>query len=214
MSTINPNETIYKRPIEEYYAQQDARNTSGELGQKEFLKLLVAQLEHQDPLEPAKDTEFIAQLAQFSSLEQLQAMNQTFVNNQAYNLVGKYVLAEVTTTGSDGMTTTSQVSGRVQGVYIENGKAELSVAGERVDPSKVLCIIDNELLEDDSMTNSILQGSTLIGKNIKAAWKDTVTNEDMEAEGVVEKVFFKNGVLHATVGQYDIDIRDIKQISN
>ena len=44
------------------------------LGQDAFLKLLVTQLQNQDPLNPMADTEFIAQLAQFASLEKLTAM--------------------------------------------------------------------------------------------------------------------------------------------
>lgn len=46
------------------------------LGQDAFMQLLVTQLQHQDPLKPKDDTEFIAQLAQFSSLEKLTTMNQ------------------------------------------------------------------------------------------------------------------------------------------
>ncbi len=46
------------------------------LGKDDFMKLLVTQMENQDPLNPMKDTEFIAQLAQFSSLEQLYGINE------------------------------------------------------------------------------------------------------------------------------------------
>jgi flagellar basal-body rod modification protein FlgD len=52
-------------------------NRSGSLGREAFLQLLVTQLQHQDPMEPQKDGEFIAQLAQFSSLEQLTHIQQT-----------------------------------------------------------------------------------------------------------------------------------------
>ena len=47
------------------------------LGQDAFLKLLVTQLQHQDPTQPMQDAEFIAQLAQFSSLERLTGIQQT-----------------------------------------------------------------------------------------------------------------------------------------
>ena len=47
------------------------------LGRDAFLSLLVTQLQHQDPTQPMDNSQFIAQLAQFSSLEQLQQANQT-----------------------------------------------------------------------------------------------------------------------------------------
>ncbi|MBN2227390.1 MAG: flagellar hook capping protein [candidate division Zixibacteria bacterium] len=80
---------------------------SSVLGKDDFLQLLVTQLTNQDPLEPMSDTEYIAQLAQFSSLEQLQNLNdsmeaglnwdylqlQTINNTMATNLIGKDVRA-------------------------------------------------------------------------------------------------------------------------
>lgn len=52
-------------------------NRETALGRDAFLQLLVTQLRHQDPTKPMADAEFIAQLAQFSSLEQLTQMNKT-----------------------------------------------------------------------------------------------------------------------------------------
>ena len=66
-------------PISEILAQPPARTPAAptkELGQDAFLKLLVTQLQNQNPLQPMADGEFLAQLAQFSSIETLQTMQQ------------------------------------------------------------------------------------------------------------------------------------------
>ncbi len=59
----------------ESVANQQPTYGGSELGQEAFLTLLVTQLQHQDPLDPQKNEEFVAQLAQFSSLEQLTTAN-------------------------------------------------------------------------------------------------------------------------------------------
>jgi flagellar basal-body rod modification protein FlgD len=71
------------------------------LGKEDFLNLLIAQLQHQDPLNPMESTEFTAQLAQFSSLEQLSNVNTnlealqssqaTLNNTQAVSFIGKSI---------------------------------------------------------------------------------------------------------------------------
>ena len=80
-------------------AALDEALPTGELGRDEFLKLLVTKLSNQDPLNPTEDTEFIGQLADFSSLEQLIQVNESIqgltssqnelVNSQALTLIGK-----------------------------------------------------------------------------------------------------------------------------
>lgn len=79
-------------------------NPKDALGRDQFLRLLVAQLQHQDPLNPMEGTDFTAQLAQFSSLEQLFAVNESLTgiqealsvqeNSDLLDFIGKTVKAE------------------------------------------------------------------------------------------------------------------------
>ena len=106
-----------------------ARVPTKQLGQEDFLKLLVAQLGAQDPTSPVKDTDFIAQMAQFSSLSQsqqtgkdieaLQAQQQIL---QANGLLGRTVALQV-----DKNTT---VQGQVSAVTIAAGTPQLVVNGQ------------------------------------------------------------------------------------
>lgn len=59
-------------------ALSQGKTSSKELDKDDFLKILITQLQHQDPTAPLQDKEFIAQMAQFSSLEQMTNMSQGF----------------------------------------------------------------------------------------------------------------------------------------
>lgn len=91
---------------------------SASLGKDDFLKLLLAQMQNQDPLNPADETQFVAELAQFSSLEQMSEMNESITDlvtsntattdsiNKAMivNYMGKTINAEVSDIVFDGST--------------------------------------------------------------------------------------------------------------
>ena len=88
---------------------------SNSLGKDDFLKLLVTQLSNQDPLSPMDNTAFIAQMAQFSSLEQMQNMNTSTLATQANGMIGKIV----TWTDNDNVTQ----AGIVNAVKYVTGKS-------------------------------------------------------------------------------------------
>lgn|SRR5690625_207451 len=75
------------------YNQEQKRTPSPELGKDDFLKILITQLQNQDPLSPMEDREFISQLATFSSLEQMMQMTSSIemlVHNQLMSPVIQY----------------------------------------------------------------------------------------------------------------------------
>ena len=97
------------------------------LGKEEFLKLFTNQLKYQDPLKPMESTEFTAQLAQFSSLEQLFNVN----NNIEQLLSVQGSMNNGMTAGFIGRTVIAQdgVSGRVIGVEFDQNVARLVLDG-------------------------------------------------------------------------------------
>src|SRR5690606_34897017 len=94
----------------------------------------VAQMSQQDPMNPVKDTEFIAQMAQFSSLEQSKAMMQDMASLRATTLLGTTVMVE------DEDYPTGINTGVVDSVMMENGTARLLVNGTCYDLSDILRI--------------------------------------------------------------------------
>ncbi len=97
------------------------------LDQQDFLDLVVAQLSNQDPLNPMKDTEFISQMAQFSTLEQSKSMQKDIANLRANEVLGRIVELEDT----DG----ELVRGTVSAIQIEAGTPAIIVNGESYDLS-------------------------------------------------------------------------------
>jgi len=108
---------------------------STNLGSDQFLRLLITQLQNQDPLSPLSNEDFLSQLAQFQSLEETM---ETAVNTKnlllgqqlaaASNLIGKSVVAV-----QDG----EQVAGCVDKVVITNGEVRLVVGGVEVSLSEI-----------------------------------------------------------------------------
>lgn len=81
------------------YAQSTGQVTTeanGKMGKGDFLTMLVTQMKYQDPLNPTDNTAMIAQMAQFSQLEQMLAMTEAFTGLQSVAMLGKVVSATAT----------------------------------------------------------------------------------------------------------------------
>ena len=120
-------------PIDKLVTQPSTTPKSAvtqQLGEDAFLKLLTTQLQNQNPLNPMDNTQSVAELAQFSSLQAATNMSssfQTFQSNfavmQSAGLIGKPVSAQ--TTDANGNTTT--VTGTVKSITVVNGQPEFTL---------------------------------------------------------------------------------------
>ena len=109
------------------------RMPSQQLGKDDFLKLLITQLSNQDPTSQMEDTQFISQMAQFSSLEQMTNMNESFnkmaamINSsQATSTLGKTVEVDLGDTTSQGVVEATSFGANpqvmVNGMYYDLNK--------------------------------------------------------------------------------------------
>src|SRR5579884_3047741 len=98
----------------------------------DFLQMLTAQLQNQDPMQPMDDTQSVAQLAQFSALSATQELNQSFQNFQSNfgvmqtaGLIGK----NVTVVSTDGTGNSSNITGTVSTIAVQNGQPYFTMTG-------------------------------------------------------------------------------------
>ncbi len=183
-------------------ATSSAAATDASLSRDAFLRILVAQLQNQDPTAPMEDKDFIAQMAQFSSLEQMQQLNSGFGYTQAYSLLGKTVTASMV--DETGQQTT--ISGVVTGVTTVSGAPYL-IVGDKLVPLSASMVV-----EPDAGSATVLQSALLIGKTVTASYLDE-NGEKQTITGVVTSVSLENGQPMATVDGKLVHINDITAVT-
>lgn len=131
-----------------YYAAKNEgaakSNSSNTLGKDEFMKILVAQMQNQDPMQPMQDREYIAQMAQFTSVEQLMNLSndlKKFTNSLGFSasLIDKLVSWEhLSDNGSESIIR----SGIVDGLTVMDGTTFAIVGNELVSMDNILAIMN------------------------------------------------------------------------
>ncbi|MEN8699464.1 flagellar hook assembly protein FlgD [Bacillus infantis] len=195
------------------YQKPDRQTGNDILGKDDFLKILMVQLQNQDPTNPLQDKDFIAQMATFSSLEQMTNMSKSmdkFVQMQQQSTLVSYsqfVGKEVTwhkldetknPMAEDAVQTGTGVIESVK--FVNNNVVFVMEDGSTLEPANI------SEVNSSSRTNSMLESSMLIGKTVN--YLDDAGNE---AAAVVKAVSFKDG---KTMFQLDNDASiAAKQIS-
>ena len=199
------------------------------LGKNDFLNLLVTQLRYQNPLEPLKDSDFIAQLAQFSSLEQLENINtnigysneldyvlsQTIANTMATTIIGKEVVADGNTIyhSSDNNDSvhfrllSAAESAEIK-IYNEGGALVRTLTAEELDEGLNSVEWDGK---DNAGTN-VSQGSYTFTVTATDSAGESVTVET-RIVGIISSVRYENGMGYLMIGNQKISMSDIIQIN-
>ncbi|MGI5836055.1 MAG: flagellar hook assembly protein FlgD [Chloroflexota bacterium] len=172
------------------------------MGKNEFFKLLMAQLQYQDPLNPMDNTEFIAQLAQFSTLEKMQSLDNNLALlmelehfGQASGLIGK----EIEGISIDG---DELISGTVTSAQVLDDGTILSVGEKLVKLSDVLSVAKNE-------DTQLAQASNLIKMEVEALVPETGET----VSGIVDGVEMKDGDIVLKINDRTVKLRDVISIT-
>jgi flagellar basal-body rod modification protein FlgD len=112
-------------------------NPSQTLNQNDFLKLLVSQIQYQDPMNPKSDTDMAAQMAQFTSLQQASQSTTSLAMLQANSLLGSTVTVPVDLQNP----TAGTFNGVVNGVVMNNGTPQITVGGNTYNLSQVMAVL-------------------------------------------------------------------------
>lgn len=196
----------------------------GELGRDDFLNLLVTQLQHQDPLNPMDSTDFTAQLAQFSSLEQLSNMSgqlkelaasQTvFANSQAVGYIGHTVLANGNAFNFDGheptaLTVDLQAPAQnvfmsvydVTGAFVASFEAGAMTAGRQT-----------ALWNGQDNNGNLLPGGAYRFEAVAVNGRGEEVDVSPLSRGRVDGVAFRGGAAVLMLGNREVPLADVIEV--
>ncbi|SPT99856.1 flagellar hook capping protein [Lysinibacillus capsici] len=190
------------------YRKPTKQTGNSELGKDAFLQLLITQLQHQDPTNPMDDREFISQMAQFSSLEQMQNMTKAIESllssqqqSQMMNyatFIGKEVKWHEITEEKDekGNPVVNEGTGVIESLKFVDGSVVFKlVDGKEISPGNISGILSGAGNPSSNGNNNVqesplVQASQLIGKNV------TYKDGDQELTGRIVSVSNKDGVIN------------------
>ncbi len=121
-----------------YITPKKEESNGNDLDKEAFLKLLVTQMQYQDPMNPGDATQYMSQLAQYSSLEATMNISSAVEKGNAMNLVGQYVIMNNT----DAAGNSAPISGLVEFATVKGGEVLLSINDTYYPASDLDSVVD------------------------------------------------------------------------
>ena len=219
---VSDTQFIYSKGTDNSNATQKSKA----LGKDAFLTMLVTQMKNQDPLNPVENTEFTAQLAQFSSLEQMFNINdnlkniqmsQSSLNNtQAINIIGKEVKAEGNSI--------KHTAGGETNINYKLSSAAKEVKTSIYDNRGELVRVISESAKDSGEHTFVWDGKDNLGNIMSDGTYSFMTNAvDVSGtdiavtpliRGSVTGVSFDNGNTLISVGGQSVSMSSIIEVNN
>jgi flagellar basal-body rod modification protein FlgD len=121
-----------------------------DLSVNDFFDMMIAQLTNQDFMNPVDDTQYLAQMAQFSTMQEMMDLCQYSKQNYVMGMLGQEVTVSKTNIGGS----TESITGKVEKIYLDNGDFKIYIDGKPYDYSKVTLINSTDVKNDDSSDKS------------------------------------------------------------
>ncbi len=187
-----------------------ANSANNGMDKEAFLQLLVAQMQYQDPLQPTTNTEYVAQYAQFSQVEQIQNMAASTDLARASALVGETVFVKVTSSsGAPGVK-----EGKVDYVMFENNKAYLSIEESLYSIDDLDIIVDLEYKQAFDKAYSFTLSLNMLPRvsAIDLSYKDKIEKLKEIYEGMND--YEKSFLAEDTVKRYKEYVERLKLVQD
>ncbi len=194
------------------FTDQDSNNISV----NDFLTLMVAQLKNQDFMNPVDDTQYVTQLAQFATMQQMQEMASHMKNNYVMSLVGKNVTAAKFGVSGDlqketGLVQKISLVDNEYTIYVNDKKFTLEQIMEIHGSSSASGGNTNQEVKDPAKAEYML---SLIGKEVTVRQRDENGNPTSKYTGVVEKSSTENGEYRIRVDGTWFPLDDVLEVGD
>lgn len=181
--------------------KKSSANSAASLSIDQFLSLLAAQLSNQDVLNPTQDTEFVAQMAQFTSLQALENLNQYASYQYGSSLIGKKVsVAKYDTTGKY----VSDI-GIVSQADFSSGDTTVTVNGRSYGLTNIMEVVS------DSSYESYQYAASLVGKKVEVSGYDK-DGKVVQNTGTVTSCSFTSGEAMVVVDGQKYTLSAVRQV--